>query len=148
VYSDSLTELGSYESGYAIQWIDFTHLCLRMDEADALLVDGNEQQLRIIWIRRLLHLEEGGPEGRPPVDDLQECDLRLLGRHAGVLVVRLHDLPLPVLRGHGLGDVGGDELPQHVGQGGELLLALPELDAVDEGAQQGRLLLGALVVAA
>jgi hypothetical protein len=56
--------------------------------------------------------------------------------------------PKPCLRGHGLGDVGGDELPQHVGQGGQLLLALPELDAVDEGAQQGRLLLRALVVAA
>jgi hypothetical protein len=79
-------------------WIDFTHLRLRMDEADALLVDGNEQQLRIVGIRRLLHLEEGGPEGRPPVDDFQEGDLRLLGRHARVLVVRLHDLPLPVLR--------------------------------------------------
>jgi hypothetical protein len=69
-----------------------------MNETDALLVDGNEQQLRIVGIRRLLHLEEGGPESRPPVDDLQEGDLRLLGRHAGVLVVRLHDLPLPVLR--------------------------------------------------
>ncbi len=81
-----------------LHWIDFTHLRLRMDETDALLVDGNEQQLRIIWICRLLHLEEGGPEGRPPVDDLQEGDLGLLGRHAGVLVVRLHNLPLPVLR--------------------------------------------------
>ncbi len=50
--------------------IDITYLRLRMDKADALLVDGNEQQLRIVGIRRLLHLEEGGPEGRPPVDDL------------------------------------------------------------------------------
>ena len=33
-------------------------------------------------------------------------------------------------------------------EGGELLLALPELDPVDEGAEEGGLLLGALVVAA
>ena len=68
-----------------------------MDEADPLLVDGYQEQLRIVGVRGLLHLEEGGAEGGPPVDDLEEGDLGLLGGHARVLVVGLHYLPLPVL---------------------------------------------------
>jgi hypothetical protein len=73
------------------------YLSLRMYEADALLIDGYEQKLRIVGVRRLLHLEEGGAKSGPPVDDLQEGDFGLLRGHARVLVVRLHYLSLPVL---------------------------------------------------
>ena len=63
------------------------------------------------------------------------------------LVVALDDLPLPLLRGHGLDEVGGDELPQHLRDGLQLHLGLAKLDAVDQGPQHAGLLAGALVVA-
>lgn len=69
-----------------------------MDQADPVLVDSNEQQLGIVGLRRLLDLEERGAEGRPPVDDLKEGDLGVLGGHAGVAVVRRYDGALPVRR--------------------------------------------------
>ena len=125
-----------------------TDLCLWVDQADSLLVDRDEQQLRVVRIRCLLHLEEGGSKGWPPVNHLQESDLGLFCRHARVLVVRLHNLPLPILTGLCFDDITGHELPQHLGHCRQLLLALPELHPVDEGAQQGSLLPGALVVAA
>ena len=53
-----------------------------MYEGDALLVDGNEQVLRVVGVRRLLHLEERRPERWPAVDHLQERDLRVLGTQA------------------------------------------------------------------
>ena len=124
-----------------------TDLCLWVDQADSLLVDRDEQKLRVVRIRCLLHLEEGGSKGRPPVDHLQESDLGLFCRHARVLVVRLHYLPLPVLARLGLDNVAGHQFPQHLRQGGQLLLALSKLDPVYESTQQGRLLPGALVVA-
>jgi hypothetical protein len=49
------------------------------------------------------------------------------------------------LAGLELDDVGWEDLLE---DGPDVLLALPELDPVDEGAQQRRLLLRALVVAA
>ena len=58
-----------------------------MYEADALLVDGDEEQLGVVGVSRLLHLEEGGAEGGPPVDHLEEGDLGLLRRHARVLTM-------------------------------------------------------------
>ena len=75
------------------------YLCLWMDETNSLFIDGYQEQLWIVWVCCLLHLEECGPEGGPTVDHLEEGDLGLLRRHPGVLVVRLHDLTLPVLRG-------------------------------------------------
>ena len=69
-----------------------------MNERDALLVDGDEEQLWVVGVCGLLDLEECGSECGPPVDDLQEGDLGLLGPHAGVGVVALDDLALPVLK--------------------------------------------------
>ena len=117
-----------------------------MDEADALLVDGDQQELGVVGVGGLLDLEEGRAEGGPAVDDLEEGHLGLLGAEARVLVVRLDDLPLPVLRRHRLDQVRGDELRQHLAQPRHLLLRLAELDPVDEGGQQHRLLPRALVV--
>ena len=62
------------------------YLRLWMDEADSLLVDGHEQELGVVGIRRLLDLEEGRPKGGPPEDHLQECDLGILRTHTRVLV--------------------------------------------------------------
>ena len=118
-----------------------------MDEADPLLVDGDEEELGVVGVRGLLDLEEGRAEGRPPVDDLEEGDLGVLGAHAGVVVVALDDLPLPVLRAHLLDQVGGHELAEHLGEGLQLDLGLAELDPVDEGGQHAALVPGALVVA-
>ena len=56
-----------------------------MNKADALLVDCDEEELRVVGVRRLLNLEEGGAEGGPPVDHLEEGDLGLVGWHPGVL---------------------------------------------------------------
>ena len=50
-----------------------------MNKADALLVDCDEEELRVVGVRRLLNLEEGGAEGGPPVDHLEEGDLGLVG---------------------------------------------------------------------
>ena len=58
-----------------------------MYEADPLLVDGDEEQLGIVGVSRLLHLEEGRAEGGPAVDHLEESDLGLLRRHARVLMM-------------------------------------------------------------
>lgn len=69
-----------------------------MYQAHAVLVDRDQQQFGIIWLRRLLHLEEGRSECRPPVDDLQERDLGVFRRHASVLVVGGHDGSFPVGR--------------------------------------------------
>ena len=74
------------------------YLSLGVDEADPLLVDGDEEQLWIGGVGDLLDLEEGGAEGGPAVDDLEEGDLGLIHRHPRVLVVRLHDLLLPLLK--------------------------------------------------
>ena len=102
-----------------------------MDEADPLLVDRDQEKLGVVGVRGLLHLEECRAEGGPPEDHLEEGDLGLLGAHAGVLVVGPHDLALPVLGRHLLHHVDGDELPEHVGQRRQLLLALSELDPGD-----------------
>ena len=48
------------------------HLGLRVDEADTLLVDGHQEELWVVGVGGLLDLEEGRPEGGPPVDDFQE----------------------------------------------------------------------------
>lgn len=85
-----------------------------MNKTDAVLVNRDQQQLRIIWLRGLLDLEERGAEGRPPVDDLQEGDLGVLGRHAGVLVVGGDDRSLPVRRALQLDEVSRDELAEHL----------------------------------
>ena len=58
-----------------------------MYEADPLLVDGDEEQLGIVGVSRLLHLEEGRAEGGPAVDHLEESNLGLLWRHARVLTM-------------------------------------------------------------
>ena len=119
-----------------------------MNKADALLVDCDEEELRVVGVRRLLHLEEGGAEGGPPVDHLEEGYLGVLGRHTRVHVVGLDNLALPVLGRHALEDVDGQELAQHVRQRRQLLFALAELDPVYEGGEEGGLLPGGLVVAA
>ena len=56
-----------------------------MYEADALLVDGDEEELGEVWVGGLLDLEEGGSEGGPAVNDLQEGDLGVLRGEARVL---------------------------------------------------------------
>lgn len=98
-----------------------------MNEADSLFVDSDQEKLRIVWIRCLFHLKEGRAEGGPPEYHLEEGDLGLLRGHARVLVVGPHDLPLPVLGRHLLHHVDGDQLPEHVGQCGQLLLTLTKL---------------------
>ena len=70
-----------------------------MYEADPLLVDGDEEQLGIVGVSRLLHLEEGRAEGGPAVDHLEEGDLGLVWAHARVLVVGAGDLLLPLVAG-------------------------------------------------
>ena len=75
-----------------------TNLGLRMYEADPLLVDGYQEQLRVVGVRGLLHLEEGGAEGGPPVDHLKKGHLGIVHGHPRVLVVSLHNLLLPFLR--------------------------------------------------
>ena len=117
-----------------------------MDQADSLLVDGDQQELRVVGVRGLLDLEERRAEGGPAVDDLEEGHLGLLRAEAGVLVVGLDDLPLPVLRRHRLDQVRRDELRQHLVQPHHLLLRLAELDSVDERRQEDGLLPRALVV--
>ncbi len=62
-----------------------THLGRRVYEAYALLVDGDEEELGEVWVGGLLDLEEGGSEGGPAVDDLQEGDLGVLRGEARVL---------------------------------------------------------------
>ena len=57
-----------------------------MDQADALLVDGDQEELGVVGVRRLLHLEEGRAEGRPAVDDFEEGHLGLLRAQARVLI--------------------------------------------------------------
>ena len=99
-----------------------------MNEADSLFIDHNQEKLRIVWIRCLLHLKEGRAKGGPPEYHLEEGDLGLFRGHARVLVVSPNDLPLPVLGGHLLHNINGDQLPEHVGQRGQLLLTLTKLD--------------------
>ena len=79
-----------------------------MYEADPLLVDGDEEQLGIVGVSRLLHLEEGRAEGGPAVDHLEEGDLGFVRAHPGVFVVGPGDLLLPLMAGHNLGQVTGN----------------------------------------
>lgn len=67
-----------------------------MDQTNSMFVDRDQQQLRVIWFCRLFHLKEGGPERRPPVDDLQESDFGIFRGHTSVLVVRGYDSSLPI----------------------------------------------------
>ena len=52
-----------------------TDLGAGVDEIDAMLVDGNEENLGEARLCRLLHLKEGGPECWPLEDELQEGNL-------------------------------------------------------------------------
>lgn len=74
-----------------------------MYERHALLVDGDEEVLGVVGVRRLLDLEEGRAEGGPAVDHLQERDLGFLGAHARVIVVVLNDDSLPLVGALSLG---------------------------------------------
>lgn len=47
------------------------HLCLWMDQAHAVLINRNQKHFRVIWLGRLLHLEERGSESGPPVEESQ-----------------------------------------------------------------------------
>jgi hypothetical protein len=67
------------------------YLRLRVNEVDAVLVDGDEEDLWVIGFCRLLDLEEGGAERRPLEDDLQEVDLGVFMTHTRVTVEYSHD---------------------------------------------------------
>ena len=96
-----------------------------IDQADSLLADGDEQQLWIVLVGALLHLEEGAAKGGQLEELLEELHLSFLPVDARVLVMRLVDLLLP------LGDLERGDLvlwqqlwQQTLGQQRQLLLAL------------------------
>jgi hypothetical protein len=91
-----------------------SHLRVGMYETDSVLVDGDEQHLRIVRICSLLDLEEGGPERGPPVDDLQKCNFGVFGAHPGILIVGCHYGPLPVVSALHLDQICRYQLPQHL----------------------------------
>ena len=58
------------------------YLCHRVDQADAALVDGNEQLFGEIRLRCLFDLEESRAERGPAVNYLQEIDFGVFSVHS------------------------------------------------------------------
>ena len=67
-----------------------------MNETDTLLVDCHQEQLGVVGVCGLLHLEKGWSKCWPAKDDLEECDFGILWTHAGVLVEAFKNLAFPI----------------------------------------------------
>ena len=115
-----------------------------MNHVHSLLVDGDNQVLREAGVGHLVNFEESGAICWPSVDNFQEGNLGLVRAHPRVFVVGSGDLLLPLMAGHYLGQVTGNQTLQ---TRRDVCLSLGVFDSVDQSSQDCSFLLCTLVIA-